>query len=609
MTGEQLRFDIVPTALAVNAMRDNGYKNAAYAIAELFDNSIQAGAGSVELLCVEAEEQLRQRRVRRIRQIAVLDNGIGMDSDVLRQALQFGNGTRLDDRSGIGRFGMGLPSASISQCKKFEVWTWQSGPDDALYTYLDLREIERGEIEDVPEPKRAPVPGFWRQAGDTFGSTGTLVVWSELDRCTWRTARSIIGNSEFVVGRMYRKFIDSGKVAIRMATFTDGFMSAECSEYSLANDPIYLMPNTSTPEPFDDKAMFEKYGEQWEVKPKVSFNGETHEVAIRFTVASEDSREPSPSGQVAGNLPHGLHARRNVGVSIVRAGRELELDQSWVNTYDPRERWWGVEVDFPPALDEVFGVTNNKQTARYFSDTPSLQDLLEEGQTITQLRQQLIEEDDPRGPLVDIADHIRRNLGPIRRAIEAQQRSKEQRGRRRRHDPSSPEARGTHQTRVRQEQGFLGTSDPGEDAPEGDRRQAIEQELIGQGVFPSQAQELAAHTVSDGIKFVFNESDLATSAFFSVTPRGGALIITLNTSHPAYRHLIELLDPPNPEELSPEDLLARLNNAWTGMKLLLEAWARYEDEQPEGPRRSQVQDARSDWGRVARQFLEGDLDD
>ena len=609
MTGEQLRFDIVPTVLAVNAMRDNGYKNAAYAIAELFDNSIQAGAGSVELLCVEAEEQLRRRRVRRIRQVAVLDNGIGMDSDVLRQALQFGNGTRLDDRSGIGRFGMGLPSASISQCKKFEVWTWKSGPDDALYTYLDLREIERGEIEDVPQPRRAPVPDFWRQAGDTFGSAGTLVVWSELDRCTWRTARSIISNSEFVVGRMYRKFIDSGEVAIRMATFTEGFTSAEFSEYALANDPVYLMPNTSTPEPFDDRAMFEKYGEQWEVRPKISFNGENHEVAIRFTIASEESREPSPSGQVAGNLPHGLHARRNVGVSIVRAGRELELDQSWVNTNDTRERWWGVEVEFPPALDEVFGVTNNKQTARYFSETPSLQDLLEEGQTITQLRQQLIEEDDPRGPLVDIADHIRRNLGPIRRAIEAQQRSKEQKGRRRRHDPSSPEVRGTHQTRVRQNQGFFGASDPEEEAPEDDRRQAIEQELIVQGVFPSQAQELAAHTVSDGIKFVFNESDLATSAFFSVTPRGGALIITLNTSHPAYRHLIELLDPPNPEELSPEDLLARLNNAWKGMKLLLEAWARYEDEQPEGPRRSQVQDARGDWGRVARQFLEGDLND
>ena len=171
------------------------------------------------------------------------------------------------------------------------------------------------------------------------------------------------------------------------------------------------MPNTSTPEPFDNKAMFEKYGEQWEVSPQISFNSKNHKVAIRFTVASEEAREPSRSGQVAGNLPHGLHAKRNVEVSIVRAGRELEMDQSWVHTYDPRERWWGVEVEFPPALDEVFGVTNNKQTARYFSDTPSLHDLLEEGQTITQLRQQLIEEDDPRGPLVDIADHISKEPG------------------------------------------------------------------------------------------------------------------------------------------------------------------------------------------------------
>ena len=174
MTGEQLRFDIVPTALAVNAMRDNGYKNAAYAIAELFDNSIQAEAGSVELLCVEAEEQLRQRRVRRIRQIAVLDNGIGMDSDVLRQALQFGNGTRLDDRSGIGRFGMGLPSASISQCKKFEVWTWQSGPDDALYTYLDLREIERGEIEGCPTAPKSPGPRVLEGSGGNVWSHRNL---------------------------------------------------------------------------------------------------------------------------------------------------------------------------------------------------------------------------------------------------------------------------------------------------------------------------------------------------------------------------------------------------------------------------------------------------
>ena len=603
MTGEQLRFDFVPTALAVTAMRDNGYKNAAYAIAELIDNAIQAEADTVELLCVEAEEQLTHARVRRIRHVGVLDNGVGMNAEVLRQAIQFGNGTRLDDRSGIGRFGMGLPSASISQCRRLEVWTWQSGPDRPIHTYLDLGEIERGDIQEVPAPVEKPIPAFWRQAGESFSSTGTLVVWSALDRCTWKTARSIINNSEFVVGRMYRKFIDSGQTAIRMATFFDGIPHPETEKYSLANDPGYLMPNTSTPEPYQDKPMFEKYGDEWVAKPKIAFNGEHHEVAIRFTVASENARKPSASGLPAGRQPHGAHAGRNVGVSVMRAGRELELDKSWIISYDPRERWWGVEVEFPPALDEVFGVANNKQTARYFSEIPALEALLEDGQTIAELRTQLVADEDPRGPLIEIAEIIRRNLGPIRNAIAAQQRATE-RPTRRRHAPTSPEVLGTLETRRRQSEGHVGDSDREEGEPAEEREKAITRELTDQGLPLEQARELSASVVSDGIKYVFNESELETSAFFSVRPRGGAVIITLNTRHPAFSHLIELLDAPGPENLAPEELMSRLNNAWRGLKLLLEAWARYEDEQPEGARKNQVQDARNDWGRVARQFLE-----
>src|SRR5664279_892291 len=121
-------FDLVPTHLAVQAMRDNGYRNTAFAVAELIDNAIQAGATDIELLCCESEELVRERVRRRLKHVAVLDNGSGMDSKVLRMALQFGNGTHLKDRSGIGRFGMGLPSASISQCKLVDVWSWQNGP-------------------------------------------------------------------------------------------------------------------------------------------------------------------------------------------------------------------------------------------------------------------------------------------------------------------------------------------------------------------------------------------------------------------------------------------------------------------------------------------------
>ena len=118
---------ILPPNLAVKAMRDNGYKNAAYALAELMDNSVQAGAKEVSLLCYETHQIVSQRGRNVINEIAVLDNGEGMSSFVLQKALQFGNGTRLEEnkQTGIGKFGMGLPASSISQARRVDVGTWE----------------------------------------------------------------------------------------------------------------------------------------------------------------------------------------------------------------------------------------------------------------------------------------------------------------------------------------------------------------------------------------------------------------------------------------------------------------------------------------------------
>lgn len=70
--------DIIPAHLAIKSMRDNGYKNAAYAIAELIDNSIQAGATDVQLICFERDVRGTQRVSSQIESIAVFDNGSGM---------------------------------------------------------------------------------------------------------------------------------------------------------------------------------------------------------------------------------------------------------------------------------------------------------------------------------------------------------------------------------------------------------------------------------------------------------------------------------------------------------------------------------------------------
>src|SRR6266852_3180356 len=102
----------------VLATRDAGYRSLASAIAELLDNSIQAGAKCIRIFLSGEDD--------RCTQIAVLDDGSGMNAEGLQRALQFGGTSRFNDRSGYGRFGMGLPNSSFSQARRVEVYTWQS---------------------------------------------------------------------------------------------------------------------------------------------------------------------------------------------------------------------------------------------------------------------------------------------------------------------------------------------------------------------------------------------------------------------------------------------------------------------------------------------------
>jgi len=595
-------YNIVPPHLAVQAMRDNGYKNAAYAIAELMDNAIQAGATVVELLCGEKENLGGQRKRLQIHQIGVLDNGSGMDRDVLRLALQFGNGTYLDEdkHTGIGRFGMGLPCSSVSQCQRVDVWTWQNGVESALYTYLDLREIKAQRQTEVPEPQAKPIPDMWLKTGKSFGKSGTLVVWSEIDRCMWKTASAIIDNSELLIGRIYRKFLEKGKVTIRMMAFDiDQIGIPKIDKNALPNDPGYLMEKTSCPVPYDTKPMFDPFGTEADII--VRFRGNDHVIKLRVSCAKEEARQ-IPN---AGNTAYGRHAAHNVGVSVVRADRELELDQSWIIQYDPRERWWGIEIDFPPSLDDLFGVTNNKQSARNFSELADLDiDTLLKGRTIVEARAELEEEEDPRAPLLELANRISKNLSTLRSAIKAQTQGTE-RSQRQRHTPPTAEAKATEATKKRQEEGHRGQTDKDESKPSEERKKEIEETLEKEGIPKTVAESLAATTVDAGLKYIFAEAPLETPAFFTVKLKGGSIEILLNTNHPAYDNLIEVLEQ-EVEGVEVDELKGRLKNSLEGLKLLLMSWARYEDEQPEGKRRTQAQDTRADWGRVAREFLDGE---
>lgn len=404
-----------------------------------------------------------------------------------------------------------------------------------------------------------------------------------------------------LIGRMYRYFLNDQSVKIRLVSF-EGTVKVDSKEerYAVANDPIYLMEKTSCPEPFHDKPMFDPWGE-----PKtldIRFNDEVHPVTVQFSMAKQDARVGWANAP--GSYPHGKHAARNVGVSIVRARRELDLDLSWSNPSDPRERWWGVEINFPPALDDLFGVTNNKQAARNLSELAKvdLESLLEENQSLEVMMEEMSADEDPQLPLLQIANHIRKNITSMAAIIRTQ--TEKPKGRNR-YATSNAEKKGTEVIRERQKEGYEGESDSQERIPAEQRQEEIQRELIEEGVATRTAEELAARTVRENLKFTFANANITTPAFFDVKSRGGAMIISLNVNHPAYTHLIEVLDD-GAGESAEEQMHAKLARAREGLKLLLMAWARYEDELPDGPRRTRASEARWDWGRLARVFLEGE---
>ena len=575
----------------MRAMRDSGYRNTAYALAELIDNSVQANATGVDVICLEEYTHINERRRRRMSAIGVLDNGGGMSPEVLRLALQFGNGTHLADRSGIGRFGMGLPNSSISQCRRVEVWTWQSGPDNAFYTFLDVDAIEGGTLSTVPVPVVKSLPEEWRRRSGCVETTGTLVVWRRFDahRLTWRGALATLRHTEALVGRMYRKFVDEGRVAIRLVALEGD--ESTYNQYVRTNDPLYLMSNSSTPAPFDKEPMFQRWGEEDEVFT-IDYGGARHEVVVRMSWAREETLPEERSDR--GARDYGKHAAKNLGVSIVRAGRELDLDNGWTNSYSPTERWWGAEVEFPPGLDEVFGVTNNKQSATVFSEMAQFDELAEAnpGESRSEFRERIQSEGDPRALLLPIVTHVRKQIVEVRKRLD-----KQTRGRRTKNDPYKPtvEDLATLKFRQRNRDGHS-TEHDSQEFSEKDR-DSFEDDLIEDKQYSDKtARDIAEAVLTRRRKVVFLTKAMDGYSFFNVEHKqGGVTAIVFNTNHPFYAQLLESLEPKIGEETDSE-LIARIHRAADTLELLFAAWARYEME--EITMQGRLFEMRQEWGKM-----------
>ena len=164
-------YHLPPSASALStSMRDLGYSLEA-AVADLVDNSVSARASSIEIICdLAGPEPI----------LAILDNGQGMSADELLTAMRHGaaGANKERDPDDLGRFGLGLKTASFSQCRQLTVASVQDGSIVAAEWNLDLVDQKDEWVLTLFDQSEAQSLPF----SDRLDSTGTLVIWRSLDR-------------------------------------------------------------------------------------------------------------------------------------------------------------------------------------------------------------------------------------------------------------------------------------------------------------------------------------------------------------------------------------------------------------------------------------------
>ncbi|MEO1955225.1 MAG: ATP-binding protein [Gammaproteobacteria bacterium] len=598
-------YELFPGHLLVKAIRSSGYKTTINSISELVDNSIQADATNIQIICVDKDVTVGGRRSKKINQIAVYDNGIGMNKEQLRSALQFGNGSRLEseNQNGIGKFGMGLPNSSLSRARRVEVWSWQDG--ETYKAYLDLDIIQSGETI-VPEPVLEDIPKTWSKhlLNSEEHNSGTLVIWSELDLVQEKRSAPLLNNSEFNIGRKYRYQIKDGGLKIFLRAYEpDGiYWKSTVDKKVKPNDPLYLMSGTSMPKMsgrFKDTPMFEEFGTPGIVNVQ-TIDGRQHVITIKFSIVRPEIRKELSSSGNPGATPQGRHASKNKGVSVIRAGRELEPEGSFEIDYNPTERWWGIEVSFPPALDVIMGVDHTKQHAANFKYLNIEEEAKSEKMTVQEFKEMLENDEDPRQVIFEISKRIQANLSPMRKQIARQREgARQQRNIDEGINDPAVEA-GSKAIKKRQEEGYSGLSDIEESSSTiEERKETLSELLQSKSDDPDSAREMAGLLVDSNLKYHFSSLPYDGPSFFAIETRGGVMNINVNANHSLHKHLYDILDSDN-SEANHSTLIA--------LKIMIQAWARMEDESSD-IQRERFSDIRNDWGRMTRDQLRIAFDD
>lgn len=192
-------------ARVMEGLRDTGY-DFNTAVADIIDNSIAANATKINIL-LEMDPSGEVF-------VFIADNGCGMDFEGLKNAMKYGSAER-DNKASLGKFGLGLKTASTAFCRSLSVVS--KGRDlDIRKVQWDLDYIASTGEWNLRQPMITDdeIEYLEETAGD---GTGTLIIWEKIDRLlndckTKASAKKALNKVEqdlvFHISMVYQRFLD-----------------------------------------------------------------------------------------------------------------------------------------------------------------------------------------------------------------------------------------------------------------------------------------------------------------------------------------------------------------------------------------------------------------
>jgi hypothetical protein len=209
-------LDVPPDPERISeGLRDTGYEFST-AVADIIDNSIAAGATVVDVrMAIDFGGKIF---------VSVTDDGCGMDREGLINAMRYGSRRRVDPSS-LGKFGLGLKTASTAFCRRLSVISRSSAAGPLLKATWDLDHIAKSEKWELLLGPSGPEE---QKLLDTVasGKSGTVVLWENVDRLLrdyakpdGKFAKNALkryqDNLAFHVSMVYQRFLDPADGRVR----------------------------------------------------------------------------------------------------------------------------------------------------------------------------------------------------------------------------------------------------------------------------------------------------------------------------------------------------------------------------------------------------------